>query len=259
MRAGTPWRWAANTATLLNGACGAGAIAYVILGNVPFALFLVLAGVGFDGLDGIFSRRSRLPPRVFGRIADSCADAVTFCLAPGLAVAYPQGLGGPWPTWQNLAYVVGGAIAVVGIARLVYYTTVAYARPHFTGASTPQNAMLVILLLLLFRQPAFLGANPPLLLLPALLMVPVMVLPLAYPKARKGSPLRTLTGAMAACLSLSLVVINFRPAPGGQLYDLSFTGAVVATLLLAGFYLLGPWVARSGARAHAGENEMGVD
>lgn len=244
MRAGTAWRWAANSATLLNAVCGAGAITYVLLGNKLFALFLILAGVGFDGLDGLFSRRSGRPGTTFGRVADSCADAVTFCVAPGVALAYDHFAPSVWVAWGPVALTVGAVVAVVGLVRLVYFTTVTYSRKHFSGSSTPQNAMMVILLLLLFQVPGFVVESPPLVLFPALALAPVMLLPLPYPKTRRGSPLRSVTAAMAACLSLSLVLINFTPVPGSRLYELAYTGAVVGFLLLAAFYLVGPLAAR---------------
>lgn len=249
MTRGRFWSWAANTATLLNAVCGAAAIAYVLLGNKPFALFLILAGVGFDGLDGLFHRRSGQPSKAFGRIADSCADAVTFCLAPGVALAFDNYPLSVWSSWTDLGYLAGAAVAVVGLARLYHFTTVAYTRPNFSGASTPQNAMWVVLLLLLFQIPGFFLDSPLIVYAAALAFAPLMVLPIAYPKARRGSPLRSLTGAMAGFLSLGLIVVNLRARLGWgrEEYDLAYAASAVAFVLLLAFYALGPIVARTPA------------
>lgn len=240
------WRVAANLATLANGLCGLGAISYVLLGNKVFALFLILAGVGWDGLDGFFSRRAGGGESVFGRVADSVSDAVTFCVAPGLAVAVNYYDVPVWSPYTLVAWTAGGAIAAVGLARLVYYTLVAYRRQHFSGASTPQNAMWVVVLLLLFQFPGFLGEQPLVLLPLVILFVPLMVLPLRYPKMRRGAPLRRMSSVMAAALSVSLIAASLLWSVGSVfrafLYPVAFAGAVVAFALLLVFYLAGPLV-----------------
>ncbi|MDE1821588.1 MAG: CDP-alcohol phosphatidyltransferase family protein [Euryarchaeota archaeon] len=236
------WRAAADLATVANALSGIGAVLYILAGNKPFGLFLILAGVGWDGLDGFFSRRAGGSGTTFGRVADSCADAITFCLAPGAAIAfdlYPRSV---WAPWDLAALVVGGAVAAVGIARLVYFTLVAYKRHHFSGASTPQNAMWVILLVLLFQRPGFLVESPPLFLLLAAAFVPLMVLPVRYPKLRRGAPLRRVTAIMATALSGALIAVNLQPFLGTPAFLLAYVATALSAGLLLFFYLAGPFV-----------------
>lgn len=259
MRRGQLWRVAANAATLANALCGLGAIAYILAGNKLFGLFLIFSGLGFDGLDGAFSRRSGIPSPVFGRVADSVADAITFCLAPGTALAadnYPSSAWGPVATE---ALLVGALVAAVGLARLLYYTARGYRHANFVGASTPQNAMAVLLLLLLFQLPGFLGDAPSIVLVGAAVLAPIMVLPVPYPKMRRGAPLRAVVGAQAALIALALVLVNFRPGVGTLPYKLAFAGSVTAFVLLLAFYVLGPVLVgpSPSSRSSGGEDEEG--
>ncbi len=236
------WRVAADLATLANGLSGAGAVAYILLGNKPFGLFLILVGVGWDGLDGFFSRRAGGPPSSFGRIADSCSDAVTFCLAPAVGVAVNAFDRPLWAPWDRVAWVAAAAVLLTGLARLVYFTLVAYKRHNFTGASTPQNAMWILVLLLLFQVPGFLGEEPALFFLLVLAFVPLMVLPISYPKLRKGAPLRGVSAAMALALTVALISSNFLRWGGPLLWLFSAAATVVSFALLVLFYLAGPLV-----------------
>lgn len=236
------WRVAADLSTLANGLFGALAVAYILLGNKPFGLFLVLAGVGWDGLDGFFSRRSGSSGTSFGRVADSCADVVTFCIAPAAAVAFNAFDRPLWAPWDPVAWGVALALLVAGVARLVYFTAVGYKRHNFLGASTPQNAMWVLVLLLLFQVPGFLGEQPLLFFVLVSAFVPLMVLPLTYPKLRKGAPLRGISAVMALALSLGLISANFLRWGGPYLWTFSAATTLLAFALLVLFYLAGPVV-----------------
>ncbi len=241
MKKGSLWRLWANLATTGNGLCGVGSIAYTLLGNKLFGLFLILAGMAFDGLDGFFSRRSAVPGGAWGRVADSVADGITFCLAPAAAVAfdnYPTGL---WNPWQGLALGVAVALAAVGLFRLTVYTTRGWKRGHFLGASTPQNALVLLVLVPLFQYPAFVSASPMALLLGVLLFIPVMVLPVPYPKVRRGSPLRGVIATLSGLVALGIILCNFRPAPGSGAYLAAYAATVTALLLLVGLYVGGPF------------------
>ena len=243
------WRWAANLATLANGLLGVGAIAYVLAGNKLFALFLIVGGMGFDGLDGLFSRRSSIPGGVVGRVADSVSDAITFCVAPALAVAvntYDRGVWKPLDPW---AWGIAAVVLTLGLARLVWYTWRGHSRDHFRGASTPQNALLVVFLVPLFQVPGFLGEQPTLFLLWVLAFAPLMVLPLPYPKIRRGTPLRGVTGGISGAAAVALLVVIFRPAPGTLPYLVAEAATLVGLALLLAFYALGPFT--SGSRTPA--------
>ena len=255
MRPGTPWRVAANLATLGNALCGAGAIAYVLLGNKLFALFLLLAGMAFDGLDGLLSRRSSRSGGALGRIADSVADGLTFCIAPAVALYfdnYPRSL---WSPWQPVALLVALLLAAVGLTRLVRYTSSAWQEDHFVGASTPQNALVLMVLVPLFEYPAFVASSPPALLLGVLAAIPLMLLPVPYPKMRRGAPLRRLTAALSACVALSLVVLNFRPSPGSLPWYLAEGAAGASVVLLLAVYIAGPFAVNSRERGSGRQGE----
>lgn len=241
------WRAYANLATLANGLCGAGAIAYVVLGNKLFALALVFIGIGWDGLDGFFSRRSGLPPNLFGRVADSVADAVTFALAPAAIIFFDNYPRSAWAAYDGASLAVAVLVGGLAIARLVYFTVRAHALPHFLGASTPQNALALALLVLLLQNPAYLTLSPPLFLVLAALLAIVMVLPIPYPKMRGHASLRALVVAMTVTDVFALAIPNFRPDAGTVPYLAAEAMAIVAMALLVTFYGIGPWVARNDA------------
>lgn len=234
------WRMGANAATLANGLLGVGAIAYVVLGNPLFATLLIAIGVGFDGLDGMLSRRAP-GGGAFGRVADSIADAITFGLAPAVLIGDHQLQGGPWTPLAFWAALVGAVYLTLAISRLVYFTMHGYQRSHFLGVPTPQSALAVAWLSAAFFAPAFFGVQPAPFLGLSFVVALLMVVPLPFPKLRAGSVWRTPSAITATAAALMLVPLQFRPDPGSFLYSLSFAaGAVMAVGLLA-YYLLGPW------------------
>jgi len=247
------WRALANGATVANALCGVGAIAYVVLGNKLFALALIFIGIGWDGLDGLFARRSGMPPRLFGRVADSVADAITFALAPAAIIYfdnYPTSL---WSPYQTLALGVAVLVGSLAIARLVYFTLKAHMLEHFLGASVPQNAMALVLLVLLVENPGYLGIFPLLFLVAASLLALLMVLPLAYPKMRKFRALRWVTIAMTVLDVFALAIPNFRPSEGSLPYQLAFALALGGFFLLASFYVAGPLLVSAEGKAKPGK------
>lgn len=237
-------RIGANLATLANAVLGVGAILYTLAGNKLWAMLLIGCGIGFDGLDGLLSRRAGGPASPSGRILDSVADAITFGLAPGALVAVHTEHASLWAPWTVEAVLVGGLVATLALARLVYFTWRGWQRPHFVGASTPQNALAMILLVLFWDEPAFLGTSPVALLAAAALVAVLMVVPVAYPKLRRGMTLRWVMVATAAALGISLVPLQFRPAPASPFYLLGEVAAWAAAAGLAIYYVAGPRAAR---------------
>ncbi len=250
-------RVGANLATLANALLGVGAVLYTLAGNKLWAMLLIGCGIGFDGLDGLLSRRAGGPPSVSGRVLDSVADAITFGLAPGVLLAVHTEHASQWAPWYPYTLLVGLWIVALAWARLVYFTLRAYQQPHFIGASTPQNALALVLLLLLFDEPGFFGTNPVLVLLVAAGLAAIMVLPIPYPKLRRGMPLRWVMIATAAALGVSLVPLQFRPAVGSPFYDLGEVSALVALAGLILYYLLGPLAVRSAPPARDAGVEHG--
>ncbi len=242
-------RWAANLATLANALVGLGAIAYTLAGNPLWGMLLIVCGLGFDGLDGYLSRRSGLPPSAFGRVADSVADAVTFGLAPAALVIVHTERAALWAPWQSDAVIVGVLIAALAFARLVYFTLRAFRVPHFVGAPTPQNALAVAALVLFLDVPGFLGTDPIAFLLGSGLVALTMVVPVPFPKVRRGSRVRLPATVTSVALVVALVPLQFRPAPGSWPFLVAEAAAVVAAAGIAFYYLAGPFLVPRGGTA----------
>ena len=245
-------RIGANLATLLNGVWGTYAIYSILAGNPRWAGLLIVAGVGFDGLDGILARRSGTPASVGGRMADSIADAITFGIAPALLVADHTANVGRWAPYEVAAIAVGGLLLVLAIARLVYFTARGYARSDFLGVPTPQTALAIVLLGLWADVPGYLGVAPGAVLLVGALAAVLMVLPIPYPKLRRGAPLRGAMAVTAVALVAAEIPLQFRPDPGSPL-GLATEGAVaVATAGLLLYYVVGPFTVPPERPAHRG-------
>lgn len=245
-------RWPANLATLANAAVGVGAILYTLAGNKPWGMLLVAAGVGFDGLDGLLSRRAGGSGSAFGRVADSVADAITFGLAPLFLIAVHTTDVSRWASWSPWTIAVGVVFAVLAVSRLVYYTLRGFEKGSFIGAPTPQSALAVIVLLLVFDQPAYYAVDPTAFLIGALVAAAVMVIPVPFPKIRRGSPMRMPMTVTGIAVALALVPIQFRPASGSPLFELALAATVVGALGLLSYYLVGPFtVPRAGPNGAA--------
>lgn len=234
------WRVSANLATLANALLGVGAVLYTLAGNKLWAMLLIAMAIGFDGLDGLFSRRSRGGPTVVGRVADSVADALTFGVAPAFLIAV-HGPGTPWPSWGILPVVLAGAYLVAAIARLVYFTARAYEHPYFLGIPTPQSALALTVVLLFHDTPAFQGVAPLGVLFGVAVLSVMMVVPIPYPKMRRGSRLRLPMALTAVAAAIALVPIQFFPPAGSSLYVVSEIGAYAFLVGVAIYYVVGPF------------------
>lgn len=233
-------RLEANLATLANGLVGVGAIAYILAGNKLWAILLIMAGVGFDGLDGMLSRRSLAPASAFGRVADSVSDAITFGLAPAMLLAVHTDHPEVWASRSPWTWLVGGVFAALAVARLIYFTWRGFHHSNFLGAPTPQSALAVGLLVLFGDVPGFLGPQPPLVLVGALAAALLMVTPIPFPKIRRSSVLRKAMTVTGVAFVLTIVPLQFRPAPGTPFYLFALGAAVVTAAGLLAYYVLGP-------------------
>ena len=231
----------ANLATLANGLVGVGAVLYTLAGNKLWGMLLVVCGVGFDGLDGLFSRKSARPSGAFGRVADSVADAVTFGLAPAALVAVHTDQATSWAPFESVSVAVGALVLALAVGRLVYFTVRGYHHRDFVGAPTPQTAIAIVLVGLLFDRPAFLGTNPPALLVAVGALAVLMVLPVPFPKIRRGARLRAPATATALALVLALVPLQFVPAVGSPLYLAAAAATAVSFGGVGAYYLVGPF------------------
>jgi CDP-diacylglycerol--serine O-phosphatidyltransferase len=242
------WRVWANLATLANALLGLGAVLYVLAGNPLWAMFLIAAAIGFDGLDGLLSRRSSKPPSAFGRYADSVADAITFGLAPAFLIAVHTANQNIWAPWESFALALAALYFVAAIARLVYFTFRGFQRSYFLGVPTPQAALALIVALLFHDTPAFQTVQPLAVLIGTAIIAALMVVPIPYPKIRRGSVLRLPMAVTGAAAAIALVILQFRPAAGSTLYLVALGAAYSMLVGVACYYFLGPFtVDRSSA------------
>ena len=246
------WRIGANLATLANAVLGVGAVLYVLAGNPLWAMLLVASGIAFDGLDGILSRRSPGPPGAFGRVADSVADGITFGLAPAFLIAVHTANRGLWAPWETYALVLGGAYFAAAIGRLVYFTARGFQRPYFLGVPTPEAALALIVVLLFHDVPAFQTVQPFAVLIGVTVIAVMMVVPVPYPKIRRGAPLRAPMIVTAVATGVALLIVQFRPGPGSTIYLVALGAAYTMLLGVACYYLLGPFTVRREGPAAAG-------
>jgi archaetidylserine synthase len=237
------WRLFANLATLANALLGVSAVLYILAGNKLWAMLLIACAIGFDGLDGIFSRRSASPSGPFGRVADSVADAVTFGAAPAFLIAV-HGNASPWQPWTGLAVGFGVAYFAAALARLVYFTVRAYQLPYFLGVPTPQSALAIVVAVLFHDTPAFQTVAPIGVLVGAAIVSVMMLVPVSYPKVRRASAMRWPMLATAIAAALTLVPLQFRPSVGAPLYLLAYGAALVFLVGVASYYLVGPFTVR---------------
>jgi phosphatidylserine synthase len=237
-------RLGANLATLANGAMGVGAVLYVLAGNPLWAMLLVVGGIAFDGLDGMLSRRAGGPASRAGRYADSAADAVTFGVAPAALLGVHTSDPGLWAPYGLAAWFVGAAFLALALTRLAYFTARGYRRSDFVGASTPQSALALVVLLLFFDVPAYGGVHPALALGGAAALAALMVAPIPYPKMRRGAPLRATMTFTGLAAFVALVPAQFRPAAGSPLDLVAYLGAVLLAAGVAVYYVVGPWTVR---------------
>ena len=238
------WRIGANLATLANGLLGVGAILYTLAGNKEWAMLLIACAVGFDGLDGLLSRRSPAPPSVLGRVFDSVADAVTFGAAPAVLIAVHTSNTSTWAPYAPYALALGAIYLSAALARLLYFTLRAYERKDFLGVPTPQSALAVIVAVLFHDTPAFQSVQPVGVLVGAAVLAALMVAPIPYPKIRRDSPLRIPMIATGVAAGFVLVPIQFRPAVGSPLYELAYVAGFVLLIGVAIYYLVGPFTVR---------------
>ncbi len=235
------WRVGANLATLANGLLGVGAILYVLAGNKLWAMLLIAAAIGFDGLDGILSRRSRLPPSSFGRIADSIADGITFGLAPAFLVAVHTSDTATWAPWEDVALLLATAYFLAASGRLVYFTVRGFQYSYFLGVPTPQAALAIVVALLFHDTPALQTVQPIGVLIGVAVIAVMMVVPVPYPKIRRGSRLRIPMIVTAVATALALLILQFRPSPGSPLFLVALGASYSMLIGVACYYLLGPF------------------
>ncbi|MCI4369268.1 MAG: hypothetical protein L3K09_06890, partial [Thermoplasmata archaeon] len=99
----------------------------------------------------------------------------------------------------------------------------------------------LVVLLVFADVPAFLGTHPLAVLLLAGVIAVLMVVPLRFPKIRRGNPLRGAMTVTAVALVGCILPLQFQPAQGSPLFDGALLSAVVATAGILVYYLVGPF------------------
>jgi phosphatidylserine synthase len=152
-----------NALTVMNAMMGLLSVFFAYQGRIREAYFILIGAALFDKLDGALARRLGLtqPPDPdnsgrglsIGGILDDISDAVSFCIVPAwifyLCLADARGA-----TFQDLPIgLVAWAYALLGMARLVYFTLDRHPIPgFFKGMPTPAAALLVVAPLIMFSQ-----------------------------------------------------------------------------------------------------------
>jgi phosphatidylserine synthase len=135
---------------------------------------------------------------------------------------------------------VGVVVAALAIARLVYFTVRGFHLPYFLGAPTPQTALAIIATALFLGVPGFFGVVPAVFLALITVLAILMVVPVPFPKIRRGSALRPVATVTAMALAVSMLILQFRPSAGSTFYGLAELAALVAAIGIAAYYLAGP-------------------
>ena len=152
-----------NSLTVLNALMGMLAVFFAYQGRIREAYLILIGATMFDKLDGAVARKLGLTDPLpgseggrrisLGAVLDDIADAVSFCIVPAwIFYIMMTEFGHP-----GLSHVPAGWIALVyaimGMARLVYFTIDKNPIPgFFKGLPTPAAALLVVAPLLLFDQ-----------------------------------------------------------------------------------------------------------
>lgn len=150
-----------NALTVMNALMGLIAVFFAYQGRMRESYLMMIGAAAFDKLDGALARRLGLTdplpdePSVkkinVGSILDDLADAISFCIVPAWIFYITLSRFGH----ERFAHVSVGWIAifyaVMGMARLVYFTLDKTPIPgFFKGLPTPAAAMLVMSPLMIF-------------------------------------------------------------------------------------------------------------
>ncbi len=153
-----------NALTMMNALMGLMAVFFASQARMHAAFLLIIGAAFFDKLDGALARKLGLttplpsaPPKkhhiTLGGILDDISDGVSFCIAPAL-MFYLLMEQIPHPVVQAMPYGwVAFSYAVLGIARLVYFTLDRNSIPgFFKGFPSPAAALLVTAPFIMLEQ-----------------------------------------------------------------------------------------------------------
>jgi phosphatidylserine synthase len=153
-----------NALTIMNAMMGLMAIFFAYQWRIREAYLFLIGAAVFDKLDGALARKLGLTEPLemekdqshtisLGGVLDDISDAVSFCIAPAW-IFYITLSTVTNPVIQKMPIaLIAWAYALLGIARLVYFTLDKNPVPgFFKGMPTPAAAMLTVAPLIIFAQ-----------------------------------------------------------------------------------------------------------
>jgi len=152
-----------NTLTIMNAMMGFLAVLFAYQNRIREAFLFLIGAAIFDKLDGALARKLGLteplpddnrPHRIsLGGFLDDIADAVSFCIVPAW-IFYLSLSGFQDPVIRQLPVgPIALLYALMGIARLIYFTLDRTPVPgFFKGMPTPAAALLVTAPLIMLSQ-----------------------------------------------------------------------------------------------------------
>lgn len=211
-------------------------------GDITIGTSFIILALIMDGCDGAAARKFGTKHDM-GRHLDSIADAISFCLAPGVLVMVVFFTGTFTEVMSLLAVVVTVLIVLLGWVRLFRFTVEGYKLKSFSGLPTPANAFLVVIICHILAEQWYVS-------LPFLLMGAILqVTPLPYPKVRGKVAI-----VLAVAIGLSFVIM-LTPRLTATSDETAATYNVVSFLGLAiivAYVLGGPLYEKRHSRGSAG-------
>lgn len=137
-------RFIPNLITLGNLFCGLLAIKTALEpeGNLTLASWFIVAGMGFDFMDGFVARLLGVSSPL-GKQLDSLADVITFGAAPAFVLFHYTSLAGGGDGPYYLVYLPF-LIALFSALRLAKFNIDENQTTYFIGMPTPANALAII-------------------------------------------------------------------------------------------------------------------
>ena len=150
-------------------------------GDITLGTAFIIISIILDGMDGAAARRWGTKHN-YGHILDSIADSISFCIAPGVLV-FVVYYNGDIASYQGgLSVAAACLVTVLGITRLIRYSTEGYKHSNFSGLPSPAQAFTLCLVAHIVTADTW-NVAIPLVLIAAY----SMVTPVPYPKL-KGKP-----------------------------------------------------------------------
>ncbi len=130
--------------------CGFWSIVLSVKGEFIKSSWLIILGILFDGLDGVFARAKKII-NFLGIELDSLSDFITFCISPIVLlwqlVMYKYGFGG---VMLCFLYIFFGAIRLARF-NVIFYSKEDKSKPlkYIEGLPTPAAAGVIVSIVLL--------------------------------------------------------------------------------------------------------------